>query len=186
MVRPARGGDFRHTDDEVQEMLSDIEIFTSAGADGFVFGVLRSKQDGELEIDTEACKRLLAATHGKPCTFHRAFDALPTSTILDQLEVLIELGFTSVLTSGGAGTAMEGREMLKALVERAAERIEVIVGGGVRSTNLRELVRGIHGEGKEQRGRQGWWHSSAITDGGETASAEEVVALGRVLGLGGR
>jgi copper homeostasis protein len=66
---------------------------------------------------------------------------------------------------------VQGREQVRRLVERAAGRIEVIVGGGVRSGNVEQL------QGTGAR----WFHSSGIVDGGEEASAEEVQALRRAL-----
>ena len=39
MIRP-RGGDFMYTEDEVNVMVQDIVALKTAGADGFVFGIL--------------------------------------------------------------------------------------------------------------------------------------------------
>lgn len=184
MIRP-RGADFIYDDEEFESMMSQIKVFDEAGADGFVFGVLRYKSvhgsEKELEIDIERCKILLSAANGKPCTFHRAFDALPPEIMLSQLEILIELGFKYVLTSGDGATALEGQEMLRRLVERARLRIGVIVGGGVRSTNVQELEKAIYG-GEGDRQKTGWWHSSAVVDDSQMASRQEVLALSEALG----
>jgi len=149
-------------------MTAEIESFKQVGADGFVFGLLTP--DGL--VDRDNCKILLAAAEGRKCTFHRAFDELLEERMGDELEVLIDLGFANVLTSGGGKTAVEGTEVLKSLVERADGRIEVIVGGGVRGENV-EMLREITGAK--------WFHSSAVVDGGEIASAEEVRGLGELL-----
>lgn len=167
MIRP-RGGGFAYTDAELEIMEHDLQRFEEHGADGFVFGILNA----EGEIDGERCERLLAKANGKPCTFHRAFDEIAPSSMLAQLEVLVALGFTSVLTSGGAPNAVEGKAMLRTLVEGAKGRISVIVGGGVRSANLSDLRGYVGAE---------WWHSSAVVDGGEVASEGEIRALGEVL-----
>lgn len=87
-------------------------------------------------IDEKSCKRLIQAARGKPCTFHRAMDSIPKSLMPSQLELLINLGFTSLLTSGGPPDAVSNVGTIKELVEAAKGRIEVIVGGGVRSGNL--------------------------------------------------
>lgn len=167
MIRP-RGGDFVYTEEEFETIERDLELFQQHGADGFVFGILT----GEKEIDVERCKVLLAKANGNPCTFHRAFDAIAPSSMLSQLEKLVALGFASVLTSGGAPNAVQGKEMLKRLVEGAKGRISIIVGGGVRAANLRDM-----------RGHVGteWWHSSAVVDGSDVASELEIRLLGKAL-----
>lgn len=93
--------------------------------------------------------------------------------MLQDLETLVELGFSAVLTSGGQGTAVQGREMLKRLVEAAAGRIEIVVGGGVRSGNVK---------GSKEETDARWWHSSCIVqEGGKMADEEEMRALGEVV-----
>jgi copper homeostasis protein len=46
-----------------------------------------------------------------------------------------------VLTSGGAKTALEGADRIRALLERADGRIEILPGGGVREENVEQVVR---------------------------------------------
>jgi copper homeostasis protein len=45
-----------------------------------------------------------------------------------------------VLTSGGPGAALDHLDALAALVDHAAGRIEVLVGGGVRPANVRRVL----------------------------------------------
>jgi len=71
-------------------------------------------------------------------TFHRAFDRVRDPA--RALEDLIDLALDRVLTSGGAATAWEGRELLQALVEQARGRIVVMAGGGVRADHARALL----------------------------------------------
>jgi copper homeostasis protein len=154
--------DFIYDDDEFLQMKKDIESF--AGADGFVFGILR---DGK--VDEERCRVLVEKAEGRPCTFHRAFDEISESQMMAELEVLVRCGFKGVLTSGGRKNALEGRKILGELVEAAKGRIDIIVGGGVRSSNLEMLRRETNA---------GWFHSSAIVDpSGEVASRDEVTRL---------
>lgn len=149
-------------------MEESIRAFNSAGADGFVFGAL----DERGLVDEGVNRRLVEAAGGRGCTFHRAFDGVPRGEMEGMVKVLVRVGFRGLLTSGGQKTAVEGREVVKRLVERAAGRIEVIVGGGVRAGNVGEL----RGTGAR------WFHSSAIVDGGEDASGEEVGLLREALG----
>jgi len=163
MIRP-RGGNFQYSEQELIVMSRSIKEFGDAGADGFVFGVLEDSKC----VDRDACGDLQRITRGRPCTFHRAFDEIPPELMEQGLEVLVQMGFKSVLTSGGGKGAVEGKERLKRLVEQAGDRIEVIVGGGVRSINL-ESLREIT--------RARWFHSSAVVGRGGGSSDAEVKAL---------
>ncbi|MCE9596165.1 MAG: copper homeostasis protein CutC [Planctomycetes bacterium] len=133
MVRP-RGGDFTYDEAELAVMRTEIEARRTR-AHGFVFGVLTRTG----RVDRELTRKLVLAARPRPVTFHRAFDE---AVDLDEaLETLIELGIERVLTSGGAPNAFEGRAHLGELVRRAAGRITILAGGGVRAHNAVELVR---------------------------------------------
>ena len=167
MIRP-HGNGFVASAADYTQMEADIEAFGNAGAAGFVFGNLTE----EGKLDEARMKELVRKANGRPCTFHRAFDEIRAEDAEEQLERVIACGFKSLLTSGGAPDAVQGKERLKRLVERANGRIEVIVGGGVRSGNLEVL--------RETGAR--WFHSSSVTDdseevdGAPTASREELQA----------
>lgn len=161
MIRP-RGGDFTYSDEEFRQMKSDLVRLKSLNVDGFVFGIL-SEND---EVNTEQNKELVELAKPYPCTFHRAFDR--ARDLEQSLEKVIGCGFTTILTSGQQPNVSEGKENLRKLVELSAGRIEILVGGGLRSSNIEEI--------REYTKAQ-YFHSSAITDGGAFASAEEVVAL---------
>ena len=110
MIRPV-GGNFLYSNQEFLQMQNDIQAFSKANADGFVFGIL----DENHEVDVEKNKILVDLANGKPCVFHRAIDR--TKNIFESTEKIIELGFKEILTSGGKNSAMEGKENLKKLVE---------------------------------------------------------------------
>ena len=167
MIR-ARGGAFTCSESELITLSRFVKAFDDAGADGFVFGIL----DEGGRVARETCLDLKWITRGKPCTFHRAFDEVPLEAMEEELEALVGMGFKSVLTSAGGKSAVEGKERLRRLVQQAGGRIDVIVGGGVRSINVEELKRDTGAS---------CFHSSAIVDGGEVASDEEVRALREVL-----
>ncbi|SIT06232.1 copper homeostasis protein CutC [Chryseobacterium gambrini] len=161
MVRP-RGGDFTYTDEEFEQMKSDLVQLKSLNVDGFVFGIL----DENDEVNIEQNKTLVELAKPLPCTFHRAFDR--AKDLEKSLEKVIECGFTTILTSGQKPNVSEGKEHLKKLVELSNGRIEILVGGGLRSSNIEEI---------REFTKAGYFHSSAITDGGAFANAEEIVAL---------
>lgn len=161
MVRP-RGGDFVYTDAEFQAMKDSIADFKKLQVHGLVFGIL--KEDDTL--DEERNRLLVALAHPIPCTFHRAFDRV--SNWETALEQIIDCGFTTILTSGTKANVVEGIHELQAMQQKAADRIAIMPGGGLRSTNVRQIVNttGVH-----------FVHSSTITDGGIIANPEEVIAL---------
>jgi copper homeostasis protein len=133
MIRPRAGG-FCYTDTEMAVMRRDAVLAVEHGADGLVFGVLH--ENGT--IDLERCQQLMHCCAGQPAVFHRAFDVVPDPfTALDQL---IELGFTRVLTSGQAPSVPEGLDLIKQLVTRASNRIEILPGAGIRAHNVRSIV----------------------------------------------
>ncbi|HVP50363.1 MAG TPA: copper homeostasis protein CutC [Candidatus Bathyarchaeia archaeon] len=133
MVRPRAGG-FCYSEDDFAVMRRDAALLVEHGADGIVFGVLHS--DGT--IDVKRCEKMLEIVGSRQTVFHRSFDVTPRP--LEALEQLIELGFKRVLTSGQEKTAAQGRELLRQLVDRAAGRIEVMPGGGVRPHNVGGIV----------------------------------------------
>lgn len=161
MIRP-RGGDFTYSEAEFEQMKNDLIQLKSLKVDGFVFGILNEND----EVNTEQNKALVKLATPLPCTFHRAFDR--AKGLEESLEKVIECGFTTILTSGQKPNVSEGKENLKKLVELSNGRIEILVGGGLRSTNIEEIRALTHA---------GYFHSSAITDGGAFANADEVVAL---------
>lgn len=161
MIRP-RGGDFTYSDAEFEQMKNDLTQLKSLQVDGFVFGIL----DENDEVNKEQNKELAELAKPYPCTFHRAFDR--AKDLENSLEKVIECGFTTILTSGQKPNVSEGKENLKKLVELSAGKIEILVGGGLRSTNIEDIRDFTKAE---------YFHSSAITDGGAFADADEVAAL---------
>ncbi len=134
LVRP-RAGDFCYTDLELAVMLDDLALFKDAGADGFVFGALH--EDGTLALPQ--LEKLMTAARNVPVTFHRAFDVCREP--LEVLERLVALGVTRLLTSGGQPDALAGAPLIRRVTERAAGRLTVMAGGGVRPHNAAQLVR---------------------------------------------
>jgi copper homeostasis protein len=129
MVRPRRGN-FLYSPDETGHMLNTIKQMKSAGADGFVFGIL----DAENEVNMKDCIKLIDAASPLPCTFHRAFDQ--TSDLFRSLECIIDCGFKRILCSGGIGNAIDNTDILRRLVEKASERIVIMPGGGIRGVDI--------------------------------------------------
>ncbi len=134
MVRP-RGGDFCYSDADFAVMEEDTRALVEAGADGIVLGLLRP--DGS--VDEERTRRLVELAAPKPVTFHRAFDM--AADPFEALETVIRTGCSRLLTSGQEPSAVEGAELLAALVQKAGDRISIVVGGSVRERNIARLIR---------------------------------------------
>ncbi|TDE03598.1 copper homeostasis protein CutC [Flavobacterium hiemivividum] len=165
MIRP-RGGDFVYTNAEFEQMKEEIIAFKRLNIDGFVFGIL----DKEGNINIEQNSELVALASPTPCTFHRAFDVV--NNVYQSLETVIDCGFKTILTSGQEQNVVEGIVVLAELVVKANGRITIMPGGGLRSTNVGLL---------QEKTKAVFYHSSAVTDSGETANGDEVKALKRKL-----
>ena len=132
MVRP-RAGDFLYSEEEMAVMREDIRLAAECGVQGIVLGLLTAESD----IDVERTRELIALARPMQVTFHRAMDMV--RDVEEALEQVIETGADRVLTSGGEPTALQGRSRLKQLVLASEGRIGLIVGGGVRPENVREI-----------------------------------------------
>lgn len=133
MIRP-RGGDYFHTQDEIDIIRKDILLCKELGFDGVVFGLLN--QDGT--IDQENTARLVEAAYPLDVTFHRAFDRCKNP--LEALETLIQCGCTRVLTSGQYPKVTEGLALVKTLVEQSNDRIIIMPGSGLNSSNVQDII----------------------------------------------
>ena len=165
MIRP-RGGNFVCSEAEFEQMKLEIETIKKLGVNGFVFGILNKDKT----INIEQNKALLELAKPFPCTFHRAFDEV--LNVDKALEDVISCKFSTILTSGTFPNVMKGKEVLEQLVIQANNRIEIMPGGGLRSTNISALDEMVNAN---------WYHSSAITDGSETANPEEIIQLKKKL-----
>lgn len=134
LIRP-RFGDFLYSPRELEEMEKEIAQFRDLGANGVVIGVLTP--DGEL--DEKRMARLMEQAGGMEVTLHRAFDMArdPYAT----LEAAIRLGCRTILTSGQASSAAQGIPVLKELAHRAAGRIQIMAGSGVKKDNVEAIHR---------------------------------------------
>ncbi|KAK2603716.1 hypothetical protein QQS21_004092 [Conoideocrella luteorostrata] len=180
MIRP-RGApsdgtqDFIYTAAEVEAMGRSITEFKATGlmdpcrGDGFVFGILEPSaaidsytgQPEGIKIDERQCKQLIDIAKPFSCVFHRAFDPIAaTKRAMDGVQTLIDIGFHGLLTAGGFGNAVNNIRNIEFLCHRMATRIQIIIGGGLRSDNVLDPARQLaeHGEGAV------WMHSSALTE----------------------
>ncbi|KAJ5712402.1 copper homeostasis protein [Penicillium malachiteum] len=183
MLRP-HSNNFIYDEPDFNTMKSDLLALNNCGADGFVFGILKKTDPGDISkpwIDIEKNTELIRLAGEKPCTFHRAFDCIPEEDWGKALIDIAKCGFASILTSGGPSgdTAIQCIEKLALLFEtldsvrsRLPEGIkapEIIIGGGVRASNIQRLT--------EKAQHAAVYHSSALTTGTETVDVDEVKRL---------
>ena len=133
MIRP-RGGDFHYSQLDVIQMKAEI-LQLKLLVDGFVFGCLLP--DGQLDQITSI--ELLKLSKPKQVTFHRAFDLAKDPISL--IDLLIDLGFDRILTSGQASSVDIGVDQLRKFIEHAADRILILPGCGINSGNIGTLVQ---------------------------------------------
>jgi copper homeostasis protein len=129
IVRP-RGGDFLYSGAEFASMLADVEALRDLGVAGVVLGCLTAGGD----IDEPRMRALVEAAGPLAVTCHRAFDM--TRDPWSALEALVRAGVGRVLTSGQRDTAVEGADLLAALVRQAAGRIVILGCGALGPDNI--------------------------------------------------
>ncbi|XP_014615613.1 PREDICTED: copper homeostasis protein cutC homolog [Polistes canadensis] len=136
MIR-VRGGNFVYSREEMDIMLDDLKTLKELNVDGFVFGALTSDR----QINVSDCTEIINAAYPLPVTFHRAFDVL-----LDEpsvaIEILINLGFKRILSSGRKETAEKGLDLLAEMCKIADKRISIMPGCGITPDNLMKIKLG--------------------------------------------
>lgn len=160
MIRP-RGGNFVYTSEEFDQMKKDIFHFKNLNVDGFVFGILN--EDNSINIQQN--KELIQLASPLPCSFHRAFDKINDQKTA--LEIVINCGFKTILTSGFTSSAIDGMDNLEQLVKQAENKISIMPGGGVRSSNIAQI---------KNKTQAHYYHSSAVIQG-DIADVNEVKKL---------
>lgn len=135
MVRP-RGAGFCYHRHDRKVMLEDAALLLENGADGIAFGFLTENKT----IDINSSKAMIELIHSfhKQAVFHRAFDCCHDP--YQAMEQLIALGVDRVLTSGTQASAIQGKDIIKALQQRYGKKIEILAGSGINEANAKELM----------------------------------------------
>ena len=134
LLRP-RFGDFCYSPEEKEVLLQEIIRCRNLGANGVVIGALTP----EGELDVEFLAECMEYAEDMEVTLHRCFDVCRDPE--KALEQAVELGISTILTSGQAATAPEGIELLKALHDQAAGRIQLMAGSGVNAENIPQIYQ---------------------------------------------
>ncbi len=128
IIRP-RGGDFLYTNTEYESIKADLDLVKELGYPGAVIGLLNA--DGS--IDTKRTSELVALAAPMEITFHRAFDRC--NDPFKGLEDIIKTGCKRILTSGQVPNVLDALPLVKELVIKAAGRIIILPGSGIRANN---------------------------------------------------
>lgn len=164
LIRP-RGGNFVYSEAETDLMLAQARRTAASGVAGLVIGALNA--DGQVDVDSmkSLISQAKAVNPEIELTFHRAIDAAvdPVTAI----GVLIDLGFTRVLSSGGAPAAPDGVPTLRAMAAAAGGRLQVMAGGGMRpetiATVLEAGVDAVHFSAKADSADGSHWVTDPVT-----------------------
>lgn len=134
IIRP-RSGNYFYDDEEYEIIKKEIALCKDLGCDGISVGVAKVSA----EIDTERLKRIVEWAYPMGVTCNRVFDGTPDP--FQALEDIIHCGCERVLTSGQKTAAPDAGELLGKLVEQAGDRIIIMPGAGIKSSNIAQLKK---------------------------------------------
>ena len=134
MIRP-RPGNFVWAAYEVDHMRAEIDEAMQLGMQGVVIGA--NLPDGRLDIKVLTAL-LKGVDPGVQKVLHRCIDLTPDPVAA--VDTAIALGFDRILTSGGALRAVDGVGTLRAMLDRAQGRIQILPGSGITAQNVAGLL----------------------------------------------
>ncbi len=146
LIRP-RYGDFLYSKYEYELMCRQIRNFAVAGADAVVIGSLNVNGT----LNEEQMSGMIQAAGNMKITLHRAFDV--TREPFAALEAAKRLGVNIILTSGQCQSCIEGKKLIKELLDKSGD-VDILIGGGVSSEVIENFIRetdarNFHMSGKE-------------------------------------
>ncbi|WP_070000375.1 copper homeostasis protein CutC [Cellulosilyticum sp. I15G10I2] len=147
LIRP-RFGDFCYTPFEFEYIKREIKVAKEHGAKGIVIGILTPNGD----LDIERLKVLIDLAKPLHITLHRAFDVCKNP--FEALEQVKSLGIDTILTSGQQQTCIQGASCIKELVNKAGNQVEILVGSGLNSSNIEEIVKTTHAKAYHLSGKK--------------------------------
>ncbi|TKK69760.1 copper homeostasis protein CutC [Ilyomonas limi] len=139
ILRP-RSGNYFYNDHEFAILKEDIAMCKQLGCNGISVGA----QKRDATIDTERLKRIVEWAGPMGVTCNRVFDCAPDP--FEALEAIISCGCERILTSGQKSAAPDAAVLLAQLVKQAGDRIIIMPGAGVKSSNIKALkaISGAH------------------------------------------
>src|SRR5215831_2360553 len=180
IIRP-RAGDYCYDEDEFAIIQKDILLCKDLGCNGISVGIQLSNG----LIDTERLRQIVEWAYPMGVTCNRVFDASPDPQ--QALEAIINAGCERVLTSGQKSSAPEGTALLAALVKQADERIIIMPGAGIRSSNIEQLIKETgaseyHTSARKAVAGKATFQNKSVLDTGSLYLADEE-ELSKILAL---
>lgn len=129
-----RAGDFVYDNDELGRMLEQAQLAIDLGCHGIAVGASTSHR----ELDWGFLEAIAKRHSNSELVIHRVFDGILDP--MGSVPQLIELGYRRILTSGGGEHAFDSLEKIRELQERFADRMEILPGGGVSSSNASRIL----------------------------------------------
>ena len=181
ILRP-RSGSYYYSDEEFAILKDDIEICRQLGCDGISVGVSTI----HAEIDTERFKRVVEWAGPMGVTCNRVFDCAPDP--FKALEDIIACGCERVLTSGQESAAPGAAGLLKQLVDQAGDRIIIMPGAGVKSSNIAQLrdasgAKEFHSSARKIAPNPVTYINTQVTDYGNVYIADEAEVIAMISAL---
>ncbi|MEH6408871.1 MAG: copper homeostasis protein CutC, partial [Leeuwenhoekiella sp.] len=135
MIRP-KAGDFIYSQAELDEMYSSVSLCKKLNVEGVVFGISNPDQT----LNYGEIQKLARFAHPLKVTIHKAIDYTPDlSQAVEELLKIPEI--TSILSSGGKKTALEGAKNLLKMVKIGGNGIEIVAAGRITPENIIDLHR---------------------------------------------
>ena len=171
IIRP-RSGNYLYDEYEFDIIKYDIRVCRELGCDGISVGI----QTIDGKIDTERLKKIVEWAGPMGVTCNRVFDNTPDP--FSALEDIIDCGCERVLTSGQKSAAPNATELLAKLVQQAGDRIIIMPGAGVKSSNIKKLIeatgaREFHASARVMIPNPVEYMNSEVSDYGNVYMADE-------------
>ncbi len=138
MLRP-RAGSFVYSYEEFESMLQLLPHWKKVGVKHIVYGIITNEKT--LDIDRIAILR--DAAYPMRVTIHKAID-MCHEPVAEAKRLYHLGGIHSILTSGGATTAIDGAATINAMHEAVFGQIQIIAAGKITDSNLTEINKTLH------------------------------------------
>jgi copper homeostasis protein len=171
IIRP-RSGNYLYDADEMQIIKEDIMVCKALGCDGISIGI--QKINGE--IDVEKMKQVVEWAYPMGVTCNRVFDASPDP--FKALEDIISTGCERILTSGQKSVAPDAGTLLRELVNQANDRVIIMPGAGINSSNIAKLraecgATEYHGSARKIIANPMEYYNAEVSDYGNVYVTDE-------------
>lgn len=122
----------------VRKQINDVKFL---GAKEVVLGYVTKRA----ELDIIAISRLRDLAYPMDVTIHKAIDSCK-DPLLEVQKMASLGGIKSILTSGGAATALKGVDILRDMIDVSENHLEIISAGKITDDNLMVLHGLIQGQ----------------------------------------